>query len=203
MSGLCQWKLASKCQSRRLQLPTTSVSSCSSLCCLCFSNTAINYVTPPPHDLPAVASDAPAAIGVLLKIEVGICRTRCRGRRGPTRRKGNEEGVPPPQLTRGSGERWKLPQWGPGQSPGQKGFQCISSLKKHHLLASNYGRPAQQMRTLYLWSPYGIGPTIILVHGQVTIMFIVSVCLFVCAEFFSAVFDPISIKLRHMVYVWV
>ena len=28
-------------------------------------------------------------------------------------------------------------------------------------------------------------------------------CLFVCAEFFSAVFDPISIQLRHMLYVWV
>jgi len=47
----------------------------------------------------------------------------------------------------------------------------------------------------------------ILVHGQVTIIFIVpvglSVCLFVCAGFFSAVFDPISIKLGHMLYVWV
>jgi len=41
----------------------------------------------------------------------------------------------------------------------------------------------------------------VLVHGQVTIIFVVSVCfvcLFVCAEFFSAVFDPISIKLGHM-----
>jgi len=28
-------------------------------------------------------------------------------------------------------------------------------------------------------------------------------CLFVCAEFFSAVFDPISMKLGHMLYVWV
>jgi len=47
----------------------------------------------------------------------------------------------------------------------------------------------------------------ILVHGQVTIIFVVSVCLsvclFVCAECFSAVFDPISIKLGHMLYVWV
>ena len=46
-----------------------------------------------------------------------------------------------------------------------------------------------------------------LVHGQVTVIFVVSaglsVCLFVCAEFFSAVFDPISIKLRHMLHVWV
>jgi len=46
-----------------------------------------------------------------------------------------------------------------------------------------------------------------LVHGQVTIIFVVSVglsvCLFVSAEFFSAVFDPISIKLGHMLYVWV
>jgi len=47
----------------------------------------------------------------------------------------------------------------------------------------------------------------VLVHGQVTIIFVVSVglsvCLFVCAEFFSAVFDLISIKLGHMLYVWV
>jgi len=34
-------------------------------------------------------------------------------------------------------------------------------------------------------------PTALLVHGQVTIIFVVSVCLFVCAEFCSAVFDPI------------
>jgi len=48
---------------------------------------------------------------------------------------------------------------------------------------------------------------LLLVHGQVTIIFVVSVglcvCLFVCAEFFSAVFDPISIKLGHTLYVWV
>ena len=47
----------------------------------------------------------------------------------------------------------------------------------------------------------------VLVHGQVIIIFVVSVCLFVClfvcAEFFSAVFDPISIKLGHMLYVLV
>jgi len=50
------------------------------------------------------------------------------------------------------------------------------------------------------WYPLS---TDFLVHGQVTIIFVVSVCLFVCAEFFSAVFDPISIKLRHILYVWV
>ena len=48
---------------------------------------------------------------------------------------------------------------------------------------------------------------VLLVHGQVTVIFVLSVglsvCLFVCAEFFSAVFDPISIKLGHMLYVWV
>ena len=43
----------------------------------------------------------------------------------------------------------------------------------------------------------------LLVHGQVTIIFVVSVCLFVYAEFFSAVFDLISIKLGHTLYVWV
>ena len=46
---------------------------------------------------------------------------------------------------------------------------------------------------------------LLVVHGQVTIIFVVSdvglsVC---CAEFFSAVFDPISIKLGHILYVWV
>jgi len=49
----------------------------------------------------------------------------------------------------------------------------------------------------------------LLVHGQVAIIFVVSVCLsvclfvclFVCAEFFSAVFDPVWIKLRHMLHV--
>jgi len=45
--------------------------------------------------------------------------------------------------------------------------------------------------------------SVFLFHGQVTIIFIVSVCLFVHAEFFSAVFDPISIKLGHVLYVWV
>jgi len=52
---------------------------------------------------------------------------------------------------------------------------------------------------------------VFLFNGQVTIIFVVSVCLsvcmfvclFVCAEFFSAVFDPISVKLGHMLYVWV
>jgi len=43
----------------------------------------------------------------------------------------------------------------------------------------------------------------VLVHGQVTIIFVVSVGLSVCAEFFSAVFDPISIKLGYMLHVWV
>ena len=50
-------------------------------------------------------------------------------------------------------------------------------------------------------------PAVLLVHDQVTVIFVVSVCLsvclFVCTEFFSVVFDPISIKLGHMLYVWV
>ena len=46
--------------------------------------------------------------------------------------------------------------------------------------------------------PYN-GKSNLLVHGQVTIIFVVSVCLFVCAEFFSAVIDPISINLGHVI----
>jgi len=37
----------------------------------------------------------------------------------------------------------------------------------------------------------------ILVHGRVTIIFVRNVCLSVCAEFFSAIFDPISMNLGH------
>jgi len=47
----------------------------------------------------------------------------------------------------------------------------------------------------------GVYVFMFLVHGQVTIIFVVSVCLSVCAEFFSVVFDPISIKLGHNVWV--
>jgi len=44
----------------------------------------------------------------------------------------------------------------------------------------------------------------ILVHGQVTIIFVVTtVGLSVCADLFSAVFDPISMKHGHMLHVWV
>jgi len=55
---------------------------------------------------------------------------------------------------------------------------------------------------------YVIGQAIIfLVQGQVIIIFVVSVglsvYLFVCAEFFSDIFDPISIKVRHMLHDWV
>ena len=45
------------------------------------------------------------------------------------------------------------------------------------------------------------GPIIFVV--SVGLFVCLSVCLFVCTEFFSAVFDPISIKLGHMLYVWV
>ena len=43
------------------------------------------------------------------------------------------------------------------------------------------------------------------VHGQVTIIFVVSVGLSVClfVQSFSQTSDPISIKLGHMLYVWV
>jgi len=44
---------------------------------------------------------------------------------------------------------------------------------------------------------------VVLVHSQVAIIFVVSVGLFVCAEFFSAVFNLILIKLGHMLYIWV
>jgi len=58
-------------------------------------------------------------------------------------------------------------------------------------------------RTGTVRMPIGVYHGLLLVHGQVTIIFVVSVCLFVClfvcAEFFLAVFDPIWIKLGHNV----
>ena len=62
---------------------------------------------------------------------------------------------------------------------------------------------AQNVTVLHSLCQLPLMPVPVLVHGQVTIIFVVSVSLFVCAEFFSAVFDPISIKLGHMLYVWV
>jgi len=47
---------------------------------------------------------------------------------------------------------------------------------------------------------------LLLVHGQVSIIFIASVCLFVClfvCAVFLSIFDPISIKFGHMLYVCV
>jgi len=56
-------------------------------------------------------------------------------------------------------------------------------------------------QTCVIWR---VGNVCLLVHGQVIIIFVVSVCLSVClCRVFSAVFDPISIKLGHMLYVWV
>ena len=86
---------------------------------------------------------------------------------------------------------------------------CTSALKqqfrvqhknKHHIPSSN--EPMRQNLGPCAMSPLN-GKQ--LVHGQVTIIFVVSVCLFVCLfmQFFSAFFDPISIKLWHVLYVWV
>jgi len=61
----------------------------------------------------------------------------------------------------------------------------LSYFSSHHIITSRMLLPAVHY----------------LVHGQVTIIFVVSVCLFVCAEFFSAVFDPIWIKLVRMLHV--
>ena len=60
--------------------------------------------------------------------------------------------------------------------------------------------------SILLWPPCVADVDIILVHGQVTIIFVVSVGLSVCLfvqSFSQPVFDPISIKLGHMLYVWI
>ena len=56
------------------------------------------------------------------------------------RGRGMGKGCPPPQLTKGSGERRKLPQWGLG--PAENGFWCILSLKEPtNLVFLPNGRP--------------------------------------------------------------
>ena len=45
-------------------------------------------------------------------------------------------GVPPPKPARGSGERYKLPQWGLGQSPSRHTIWCISGPKGAALVAT-------------------------------------------------------------------
>jgi len=59
----------------------------------------------------------------------------------------------------------------------------------------------QQAYTESMGNDARLPPPPFLVHGQVTIIFVVSVCLFICAEFFSAIFNPIWIKLGHMLHV--
>jgi len=79
-------------------------------------------------------------------------------------------------------------------------FPCRTSYTVCNVPLRNYSV------TPYTVTKPGFSFLCLLVHGQVTIIFVVSVglsvCLFVClfvyADFFSAVFDPISIKLGHM-----
>ena len=81
-----------------------------------------------------------------------------------------------------------------------------------------YRRHAKQMRTvyftavLYLLSPHGIRTFTVfvcfcrfLVHGQVTIIFAVSVCLFVCLcrVFLSRLWSDFDQTIGRMLYVWV
>jgi len=76
-------------------------------------------------------------------------------------------------------------------------------------MAHWHGGKPQPRRLCVRWRPRppsqkgGTAPSPILVHGQVSIIFVVSVGLSVClfVQFFSAVFDPISIKLGYMLYV--
>ena len=52
-------------------------------------------------------------------------------------REENGEGVSPPQPTKGSRERRKLPQRGPGRSPDRKRVLVHSELEKTHVVTTN------------------------------------------------------------------
>ena len=83
----------------------------------------------------------------------------------------------------------------------------MASIKVCDPLLTRANLSALQMSIAHITKRYTNVLTTLLIHGQVTIIFVVSVCLsvclfvclFVCAEFFSAVFDPISIKLGHAI----
>jgi len=80
--------------------------------------------------------------GVLLKIDVGICRTRRQKRLNLAAKKMQKASrieppkaavrgrCPLPSRLSGPGELTKLPQWGPGPSPGQKRFSVHFELEK-------------------------------------------------------------------------
>jgi len=52
--------------------------------------------------------------------------------------RGMERGYPPPQPTRGSGERRKLPQRGPGWCSGRKRILVHFEFEKTNLMMTNY-----------------------------------------------------------------
>jgi len=60
---------------------------------------------------------------------------------------GNGKGVSPSQPTRGSGELRKLPQPGPGRSPGRKRILVHFELEKTNLVMTN-------LVSLSFYSPY-------------------------------------------------
>ena len=94
---------------------------------------------------------------------------------------------------------------GPAKKPSPAGGSVRPAMKAPTSVAGSRTAPANRPGTFCAMKvpPFLLSALLNsckLVHGQVTIIFVVSVGLFVCAEFFSAVFDPISIKLGHMLY---
>jgi len=111
------------------------------------------------------------------------------------------------------GRGFRAGELGPGTIVGSAAFNlfCITGFcvigvpapETRRIEAINVRRTTTPATVAYPGFHLGEGGINLLVHGQVTIIFVVSVCLFVCAEFFSAVCDLISIKLGHVLYVWV
>jgi len=105
---------------------------------------------------------------------------------------------------------WTVQEDEPGTPRGRLSVSRLSHRHAEHRAVSvdeRLRRVRKRLFPLQGKASYVHPPIRMLVHGQVTVIFVVSVCLsiclFVCAEFFSAVFDPISIKLGYMLYVWV
>ena len=73
-------------------------------------------------------------------------------------------------------------------------YDCTNYVMRDYVYNVVYQTLLRRLSKIYLHFDFGSRPRDHYFRG---------VCLFVCAEFFSAVFDPISIKLGHMLYVWV
>jgi len=80
---------------------------------------------------------------------------------------------------------------------------CMVALVLPSVLTLLVGRRCRAAHHIATWYMRSVDFSVQFIGSRPSDHYFRSVCLSVCAEFFSAVFDPISIKLGYMLYVWV